>query len=227
MVGRKGPVDGQGALFGEPGNDDQDDAGRPANEAAARASEAVNEVAECAPEALNEAARCAPEAANDAPDRVVPAPSPAPPGDGDGVQEKVLQTELVSQTCAWCGKEIRYSGRGRPRRTCSKTCRNRLSEANTFEDRVGRKAPDGLLRDGPIVQVVTQKVLREQIVMPTGARDWLYQLSALEQALDGMIADRDVPAAQSAIGYLRGLLQDARAAEPSAWGNRPERSDGD
>ncbi|CAB0551662.1 hypothetical protein CIP107528_01223 [Corynebacterium diphtheriae] len=64
-------------------------------------------------------------------------------------------------TCAWCGKELNSNGRGRPKKFCSQSCRQRA-----YEQRHGSGAKTAL-PEGAVV-LVPEKV--------ENLRDALYEL---------------------------------------------------
>jgi len=39
-----------------------------------------------------------------------------------------ISRTVSAPTCAWCGKELAVSGRGRPRKYCSQSCKQRAYE---------------------------------------------------------------------------------------------------
>jgi hypothetical protein len=89
---------------------------------------------------------------------------------------------LVSRTCAWCGAEIPYSGKGRPRAYCSKAHRNRAWEIRTAAARAG----DTPAAAEPVREVVERTTtVQKRIVVPgppatpTTAGEWTTLLAVL------------------------------------------------
>ncbi|WP_147312523.1 hypothetical protein [Thermomonospora umbrina] len=87
---------------------------------------------------------------------------------------------LVGRDCDWCGAWMEYSGRGRPRRYCSKSCRNRGSE-------VRRRPTEPTAPTGP---GLTEEQTRQMAVLtgdllrpPVTARDWAALLDDLADDL--------------------------------------------
>ncbi|GAA1018512.1 hypothetical protein Aple_081290 [Acrocarpospora pleiomorpha] len=98
---------------------------------------------------------------------------------------------LESRTCGWCGLTMPYSGRGRPREYCSKSCRNRAWEVRSALRRQQRDVAAGTATVGPVREVV-----REFVVDPVADRagparvpgttvEWLTMLGARAEQLHG------------------------------------------
>ncbi len=87
---------------------------------------------------------------------------------------------VATRTCAWCGREMTVTQRtGRPRRYCSKNCRNRASEARTLAPRLALKIAAGRLATEPVREVVE----RTAPVNPTDAHGWAAVLGELARQL--------------------------------------------
>lgn len=87
---------------------------------------------------------------------------------------------VATRTCAWCGREMTLTQRtGRPRRYCSKNCRNRASEARTLAPRLALKLAAGRLTTEPVREVVQ----RTTTVNPTDAHGWATVLGELTRQL--------------------------------------------
>ncbi|MEV3927029.1 hypothetical protein [Actinomadura coerulea] len=131
-------------------------------------------------------------------------------GGGERVIAERVTVRPVGRDCGWCGAWVPYSGRGRPRAYCSKSCRNRASELRTIEARLGRQLAVGALRSRPVREVVertTERVIERRavpraevsaaaaelsemavlagdaIVIPATARQWSEVLELLTEAL--------------------------------------------
>src|SRR5690606_7468122 len=123
---------------------------------------------------------------------------------GDGlcrVTERPERT-LVSRRCEWCGREMSYSGRGRPRRYCSQAHRQRAYELRTALARRDADRAAGRARgaEEPVREVVRETVVRtttrtvrgpvvevpvevERPVVPTRAREVQEVLEAAAAAV--------------------------------------------
>jgi len=87
---------------------------------------------------------------------------------------------VATRTCAWCGREMTVTQRtGRPRRYCSKNCRNRASEARTLAPRLALKFAAGRVATQPVREVVERTVT----VNPTDAHGWATVLGELARQL--------------------------------------------
>ncbi len=87
---------------------------------------------------------------------------------------------VATRTCAWCGREMTITQRtGRPRRYCSKNCRNRASEARTLAPRLALKLAAGRLATQPVREVVE----RTATVNPADAQGWAAVLGELARQL--------------------------------------------
>lgn len=93
---------------------------------------------------------------------------------------------LVSRSCGWCGAEIPYSGKGRPRAYCSKAHRNRAWELRTAATRAG----DGTKAAGPVREVIERTTTVEKRVVvpgppavPVSAAEWTAALDQLAAQL--------------------------------------------
>ena len=112
-------------------------------------------------------------------------PIPGHPTPLDSAQSPATAVQPVSEavaarTCAWCGREMAVTQRtGRPRRYCSKNCRNRASEARTLAPRLAMQIAAGHLATAPVREVVERTVP----VTPTDAHGWVAVLGALTRQL--------------------------------------------
>lgn len=89
---------------------------------------------------------------------------------------------VIARTCAWCGREMAISQRtGRPRRYCSKTCRNRASEARTSAPRLALQLAAGRIATGPVREIVERTVIQPHT--PSNAHDWVIALTELGRQL--------------------------------------------
>lgn len=123
-------------------------------------------------------------------------------GDGLGRETERTERTLVSRTCEWCGREMSYSGRGRPPRYCSRSHRQRAYELRTALARRDADRAAGRARGaeepvretvvrtttrtvrGPVVEVPVEV---ERPVVPTRARE---VQAVLEAAADAVMAGR-------------------------------------
>jgi hypothetical protein len=97
-------------------------------------------------------------------------------------KKKAASAVVIARTCAWCGREMAISQRtGRPRRYCSKNCRNRASEARTTAPRLALQLSAGRLATGPVREVVERTVI--QPLTPTDAHGWTAALTELARQL--------------------------------------------
>lgn len=95
--------------------------------------------------------------------------------------QQVSET-VIARTCAWCGREMTVTQRtGRPRRYCSKNCRNRASEARTAAPRLALQLAAGHLAAAPVREVVERTVTEPLI--PADARAWVAALGELARQL--------------------------------------------
>ncbi len=95
---------------------------------------------------------------------------------------KKTSESVIARTCAWCGREMAISQRtGRPRRYCSKNCRNRASEARTTAPRLALQLAAGRLATGPVREVVERTVT--QPLTPADAHGWTAALTELTRQL--------------------------------------------
>jgi hypothetical protein len=114
-----------------------------------------------------------PESDPATPARAAPGPSPA-------TAERPAAEAVVTRSCAWCGREMAVTQRtGRPRRYCSKNCRNRASEARTIAPRLAIQIAAGHLATAPVREVVERTVP----VTPTDAHGWSAVLGELARQL--------------------------------------------
>jgi hypothetical protein len=100
--------------------------------------------------------------------------------DKSGVE---FERRLDGRTCAWCGRYVPYSGRGRPPAYCSKSCRNRAWEVRTAERRLHRDIAAGAAAAGPVREVIREtRVITapaeraESRGAPTTAHQWIPHL---------------------------------------------------
>ena len=130
-------------------------------------------------------------------------------GDGLGRETERTVRALVSRTCEWCGREMSYSGRGRPRRYCSQAHRQRAYELRTALARRDADRAAGRARgaEEPVREVVRETVVRtvtrtvrgpvvevpvERPVVPTRAREVQAVLEdAADAVMDGRIQHYD------------------------------------
>jgi hypothetical protein len=95
---------------------------------------------------------------------------------------KQTSETIVARTCAWCGREMAIAQRsGRPRRYCSKSCRNRASELRTAAPRLARQLAAGRLATGPVREVVERTVT--ELLIPVDAHGWTTALTELTRQL--------------------------------------------
>ncbi|MEV3986906.1 hypothetical protein [Nonomuraea sp. NPDC049758] len=107
------------------------------------------------------------------------------------VERVEIRDRLQGRTCAWCATYISYSGRGRPPRYCSKSCRNRAWEVRTAERRLQRDIATAAVRAEPVREVHTQTTVRTRTRVeirverrpPATAQDWVKHLAALTDQL--------------------------------------------
>lgn len=93
-----------------------------------------------------------------------------------------ISENVVARTCAWCGREMAVTQRtGRPRRYCSKNCRNRASEARTSAPRLALQLAAGRIATGPVREIVERTVT--QPLTPANAHDWVTALIELARQL--------------------------------------------
>jgi len=108
---------------------------------------------------------------------------------------------LISRTCGWCGSVMTYSGSGRPRTYCRKSCRNRAWELRTAEARLGRDLTAGRATAEPVREVISRPPTLppaprapappKPLKVPTKTADWIGHLDALgEQLHDGELGNR-------------------------------------
>jgi hypothetical protein len=109
---------------------------------------------------------------------------------------------LVERGCAWCGKPVAYSGRGRPPRYCNAVHRRRAWELRTAQERADRPVSDGGRDQEPVREVVQRTVVRsvpeepapvrsaprpaqrlsgEPYTQPEDAVEWVEALAALRR----------------------------------------------
>lgn len=104
-----------------------------------------------------------------------------------------VRERLVKRTCACCGTELEYSGRGRPPRFCTDSHRKRWHEREKARVELGdAPAPEPVreviertetvvrtvVRKGPTV--LHQVPQRPELRFPESADDWLTMLSLLQ-----------------------------------------------
>jgi hypothetical protein len=93
-----------------------------------------------------------------------------------------VRETVIARTCAWCGREMAITQRtGRPRRYCSKNCRNRASEARTTAPRLAMQLSAGRLATAPVREVVERTVTEP--VVPGDAHGWVTALGELARQL--------------------------------------------
>ncbi|CAL9610808.1 hypothetical protein [Nocardiopsis dassonvillei] len=84
---------------------------------------------------------------------------------------ETVHRKVLMRTCDWCGKEFspRAKGKGRPRRYCDRSCRQRAYEVRTARERQERDQEAGTARrdDEPVREVVREVVTRTRLV-PSG-----------------------------------------------------------
>jgi hypothetical protein len=72
-----------------------------------------------------------------------------------------VRERLVKRTCAWCGTELRYSGRGRPPKFCTDNHRKRWHEREKAKAELG---------DAPTPEPVREVIERTETVVRTVVR---------------------------------------------------------
>jgi len=77
-----------------------------------------------------------------------------------------VHERLEGRACGWCGVFVAYSGRGRPRLYCSKSCRNRAWEVRSAEARLQRDIVAGTARSEPVREVIRQTVVQTRPAPP-------------------------------------------------------------
>ena len=91
---------------------------------------------------------------------------------------------VAARDCAWCGRQMTITQRtGRPRRYCSKNCRNRASEARTTAPRLALQLAAGRLATGPVREVVERTVTITEPLTPADAHGWVAALGELARQL--------------------------------------------
>lgn len=91
---------------------------------------------------------------------------------------------VAARDCAWCGRQMAITQRtGRPRRYCSKNCRNRASEARTTAPRLALQLAAGRLATGPVREVVERTVTITEPLTPADAHAWVAILGELARQL--------------------------------------------
>jgi hypothetical protein len=123
------------------------------------------------------------------------------PGQSADRETPTTRERLVERTCAWCGKPVAYSGRGRPPRYCTAAHRRRGWELRTAQDRAERPVDDGGRDRAPVREVVQRTVLQEPALarpaprpaqrlsgqpytLPEDAVEWVEALAALRRDMD-------------------------------------------
>ncbi|MEV6533697.1 hypothetical protein AB0M86_29565 [Streptomyces sp. NPDC051639] len=120
-------------------------------------------------------------------------------------EETTVSERLLERSCAWCGKAVAYSGRGRPPRYCSPVHRRRAWEVRTAEERAGRPVSEGGRTTEPVREVVqrtetvartlavqdagpvspaprpAQRLSGQPYTLPEDAVEWIEALAALRQ----------------------------------------------
>ena len=103
---------------------------------------------------------------------------------------------VIERTCAWCGKAMTLTQQtGRPRKYCSKSCRNRASELRTVAPKLSWDMAAGRVATGPVREIVERTVTttldtappRPLAVQyaPGNAKEWQRELRLLAiQLLD-------------------------------------------
>lgn len=127
-----------------------------------------------------------------------------------------ITMRLVSRTCAWCGIEMTYSGRGRPRLYCSKSHRNRAWELRTAATRAG----DGTRTSEPVREVIERTTVVEsppnavRPALPMTAADWCAMLGHLTGQLRGGQLGREHWHHRKVLDALSVVLNALDAAHP-------------
>ncbi|MCW2942807.1 MAG: putative 25 [Actinomycetia bacterium] len=104
--------------------------------------------------------------------------------------ERTVTERSAGRDCAWCGTWIVHTGKGRPRRTCSKACRNRVSELKTASARLDRDLAAGRIPTQPRREVVERTVTEIREAVPTRAGEWETLLEELARQLLDVDAKR-------------------------------------
>ncbi len=103
-----------------------------------------------------------------------------------------VQERLEGRSCGWCNVFVAYSGRGRPRLYCSKSCRNRAWEVRSAETRLQRDIAAGAARSEPVREVIRQTVVQTRPASPPAeqgapavlaAAGWMALLAELAEQL--------------------------------------------
>lgn len=97
------------------------------------------------------------------------------PAADDGQEHDVpviedVRDKLLTITCDWCGTQIsvRKTGKGRPRRYCDRSCRQRAYEVRTAQARLERDQEAGKARrdDQPVEKLIERTVYRTRLLPP-------------------------------------------------------------
>src|SRR5690625_4399112 len=148
------------------------------------------------------------------------------------VQER---TRRVPTACAWCGTELTDTGKGRPRRYCSRSCRQREYELRSAQARYDRDLEAGAARDHdePVAETVTRTVYVERSPLPhvqvtnmpdLRARAVQEHLEEVAKAVrDGRIAAHDHPRVWRGVQALLAALDDAHPGGIDALAGRRRR----
>ncbi|MFF5212254.1 hypothetical protein [Streptosporangium sp. NPDC000396] len=99
-----------------------------------------------------------------------------------------ITQRLLRRTCAWCGTEVPYSGRGRPRRYCGKSCHDRSWEVRSAEARLRRDIAAGTASTEPVREVIRETVTERRTRLiaaapPSTAPGWIAHLEELVRQL--------------------------------------------
>lgn len=158
------------------------------------------------------------------------APHEIPEDDDQEHGERVAEYEsvhvrerLVKRTCAWCGAELKYSGRGRPPRFCDDNHRKRWHERERAKAELGdAPAPEPVreviertetvvrtvVRKGPtVLQPVPARPAQQQMNLrfPETFEDWHTMLALLQVDASKL---RDHPRARELREVLAQLVTD-------------------
>lgn len=82
--------------------------------------------------------------------------------DPDSLAVVTVDDKLLARTCDWCGADIELNSRGRHRRYCGRSCRQRAYEVRTAQRRQVDDRAAGTARgeDEPVREVVERTVTR-------------------------------------------------------------------
>jgi hypothetical protein len=101
----------------------------------------------------------------------------------DAAARSVVQVE--TRECEWCGKPIRYSGKGRPPRYCGPVHRRRAWELRTAQERAGRPVEEGGKAPAPApprpAPRPAERLSGQPYTLPEDAVEWIEALAALRR----------------------------------------------